>query len=612
MVMSSNDVLMPSDGHVLAWFCIKKAETVLCGCIMKVKFRIYEPLESFRAACPWIFVTSSGTHQHPIPLPQKTPPHIRSAVNRLLERLGTALADLTPRRFLRHPIVKDYLAEVLPNVPSPTLSDLHVSLANREHLAYYIDQVKKEQYPYGTGWEGPSHLSATGVRHYKECNDRDLPQEDLYIRKIVELPADACAAHLEDEPVRTGQSEDVRMVICMTKEGSRRLLTSQYLQSDIGFKRVIGFYEFELALELTVAPRTGVIFCRVFLNRQTATAHERLFREIDDIVKIDTGRRLQWRHIHGNTVEDTDGMILHFAADQHPGQAKGLGLYLQSLTLERKGVYDLHEPDRLLTDLSPYEHLHRVFRLCTVHALRNIHDARGITDEVRNLMRSLICMEHPAWDRTLEEIRTLGGKVGADWIQNKVDSKFALEGLCWEKSYIPWYIWKAGEANSNLVESVHADVNREGISCSLLGGIAKGRSFDAMKMKTLSAFETSGIRPSYKSGHLMENAAKNLKRKHRAHRNQLAAEDAKIAAHNARIEKARSSLTKAAENLSNLEEAMERSVLGRNSVEQRRVAAALERAQKALRTAEVKYEKEAKNGEILAGSGSGRIAAALK
>jgi hypothetical protein len=33
----------------------------------------------------------------------------------------------------------------------------------------------------------------------------------------------------------------------MSKEGSKRLLQAQYIQSDIGFKRVIGFVEFELA-----------------------------------------------------------------------------------------------------------------------------------------------------------------------------------------------------------------------------------------------------------------------------------------------------------------------------------------------------------------------------
>lgn len=49
-------------------------------------------------------------------------------------------------------------------------------------------------------------------------------------------------------------------------------------------------------------------------------------------------------------------------------------------------------------------------------------------------------------------------------------------------------IWKAGDSNSNLIESVHADVNREGVRCTLLGGVKKGEAFDAMKMRTLEVY----------------------------------------------------------------------------------------------------------------------------
>lgn len=72
-----------------------------------------------------------------------------------------------------------------------------------------------------------------------------------------------------------------------------------------------------------------------------------------------------------------------------------------------------------------------------------------------------------------------------DWVQDKIRSGFAFEAMCWEKSFIPCTIWMAGDANSNLIESVHADVNREGISCTLVGGLEKGYSFDKNKMNTL-------------------------------------------------------------------------------------------------------------------------------
>lgn len=118
------------------------------------KFRIYEPLEAYRKVCPKIFITSYGVHTHPIPLPLKTPSVVRKQIAELLVDLTEDLADLTPRRFLRHPIVNSYLRARFPDLPSPNLSDLHVSLANRSHLKAYIQLAKEQYFPAGTGWEG--------------------------------------------------------------------------------------------------------------------------------------------------------------------------------------------------------------------------------------------------------------------------------------------------------------------------------------------------------------------------------------------------------------------------------------------------------------------------
>jgi hypothetical protein len=116
-------------------------------------------------------------------------------------------------------------------------------------------------------------------------------------------------------------------------------------------------------------------------------------------------------------------------------------------------------------------------------------------------MRSLLCLEHTSWDATLEGIRAKGGKAGngtslvltektllsypTDWLRDKETSGFVFSAICWERSFIPWDIWRAGDSNSNLVESVHSDVNREGVRCTLLGGLQKGQAFDVMRLKSL-------------------------------------------------------------------------------------------------------------------------------
>ena len=99
----------------------------------------------------------------------------------------------------------------------------------------------------------------------------------------------------------------------MTKESSHCLLDAQYLQSNIGFKRIIGFYEFELrGLDLDshtsitfllaklvykyTDPHylTGFPYSRVYLNCQTAAAHQLILEKIEAIIFEDTGKMIQW------------------------------------------------------------------------------------------------------------------------------------------------------------------------------------------------------------------------------------------------------------------------------------------------------------------------------
>lgn len=128
-------------------------ESISCDCTVKA----YVPLEAYRAVCPKVLVVVKGVHYHPIPLPTKTPPEIKAEILSLLPRFQEDLPDLTPRRFLRNPIVKSYLALKFPNILNPTLSDLHISLANRSHLKAYIDQIRKTIFPHGTDWTGSNH-----------------------------------------------------------------------------------------------------------------------------------------------------------------------------------------------------------------------------------------------------------------------------------------------------------------------------------------------------------------------------------------------------------------------------------------------------------------------
>jgi len=67
----------------------------------------------------------------------------------------------------------------------------------------------------------------------------------------------------------------------------------------------------------------AIVVARGFTTSQSASAHKILFRCIFEIAQSDTGKPIQFRHIHGSGLDT-------FMADGHKGQALGM---LQSFCL---------------------------------------------------------------------------------------------------------------------------------------------------------------------------------------------------------------------------------------------------------------------------------------
>lgn len=91
----------------------------------------------------------------------------------------------------------------------------------------------------------------------------------------------------------------------------------------------------------------------------------------------------------------------------------GLGLHLQHIAQQEipADQHDLHEPTRLLSELTKYEHLHHLLWLCIVHILRNIKKAK-VSKEVKEEVRSLACIRHPNFEHAIQQIQHLGEKAG--------------------------------------------------------------------------------------------------------------------------------------------------------------------------------------------------------
>ncbi|KAG1774066.1 hypothetical protein EV702DRAFT_1128194 [Suillus placidus] len=68
---------------------------------------------------------------------------------------------------------------------------------------------------------------------------------------------------------------------------------------------------------------------------------------------------------------------------------------------------------------------------------------------------------------------------------------FALPVLYRPESFIPKNIWRACPATTNGNEQTHRNVNRDGVSLILLGGIMRGRAFDDRAVQSVDVHTSS-------------------------------------------------------------------------------------------------------------------------
>ncbi|KAK0191528.1 hypothetical protein F5146DRAFT_1001331 [Armillaria mellea] len=177
--------------------------------------------------------------------------------------------------------------------------------------------------------------------------------------------------------------------------------------------------------------------------------------------------------------------ILHWAADQHRRQAKGLGLHLQDIAREMgEEQRDLHEPGHSLYSLGVYEHLYQILHICEAHITQGIASC-AVPDYTPILNER-------------EEQQDKDSFCCLAWLNNKRDSKFALQGMCWEKSFIPLSIWQVGDTTTNAAEISHIDIYRERMPCSLVGGISHAHHYDKMPLHIHRITQKMGVKASYR------------------------------------------------------------------------------------------------------------------
>ncbi|KAG1746028.1 uncharacterized protein EDB91DRAFT_1080250 [Suillus paluster] len=350
---------------------------------------------------------------------------------------------------------------------SPCLSDIHPLLANLDHVRRLINVFHFEKYPLGTGFEGARLL-------VDEENKQS--REQRYVR---------CA-----ETYTLTAKTEFHLVICMTSNMSHRLLGAKRISIDTSFKCLHDWQEFEIEAWDSEHMRS-VMGARAFTTSQSAQAHLILFRRIFEIAEEDTGLSVSFQHIHGTGYESV-------VADGHMGQ--GLGELSvsgcsasNSVRIITRSVFTKNNV--CSSDLDPYAHLRRFYRVCVTHFKRNVQALRTyVSSEVYSAMLSLASSEpHPDINKTLATIRG-GGRKAQAWLKDKLETnKFVLAAIYRPASLIPKVIWRACPSTTNGNEQAHHSANRDGVNLTLLGGIMRGRDFDERAAQSMEVHTSLGI-----------------------------------------------------------------------------------------------------------------------
>ncbi|PKC11895.1 hypothetical protein RhiirA5_397230 [Rhizophagus irregularis] len=230
-------------------------DTVKCSMILSKSCK--------RKKCALVCV---GTHNHPPLVPERIPSGIKNNLESLITQAIQQDDNVTSRSILSGNLLSAYFNK-------ETLAEVHVSLNNIDKLRYLVGKAYKTLHPFGQG--------VIGIYH-----DILNPKSDLinYVRKI-------------DLYSNNGQV----IITCMLDNQAKKLITLDYFQIDVSFKRVKGeINEFEI---------------NTYDSKHHLRYH-RLFSSLFQIIREVSGQSIQFRHIHGSGI----GCIL---ADLDAAQAKG-------------------------------------------------------------------------------------------------------------------------------------------------------------------------------------------------------------------------------------------------------------------------------------------------
>ncbi|KAI9102786.1 hypothetical protein DFS34DRAFT_409714 [Phlyctochytrium arcticum] len=392
-----------------------------------VTFTKITPLD--QKAFPFVILLSHGVHTHPPPPPVKIPTDIRSQLQTFLA--GTSSSILSVRAIIGGRYLQTWFGRLLESIAA----DIHLSFNDLLSVRRLTAAESRRRDPFGESVLG---VMAEMFTQYQKRDEEDT----LYIRKAEYTPSNKM------------------IVLCALERQLLGLKKGGAVLIDMTFKGIRGdFNEWEIAMmERGVAGKNAMVMAavRIYTDGKDADVYCRVFEMVNTLCRDETGQGLRFRHVHGNV----DGCITVVLSDLDPGQYKGLGLFLEKMTADT-------------TKMTWSEHLQHVLKSCKVHFDRNVNkNAPGEARKgLRALMKQIAIADQPATLGALfKQIVVVGAQRGLqlkDWV-SLYQQPYIIASLYPAFSKIPRDIWAITMTDTNQIEGMHKDQNRNFMAGSLL------------------------------------------------------------------------------------------------------------------------------------------------
>ncbi|KAF9018292.1 hypothetical protein BDZ89DRAFT_1117241 [Hymenopellis radicata] len=386
-------------------------------------------------------------HSHPLLPTTKISKDVKALYEKCVKAVG--LVGATVMKVDNSPTTSIIMGGKTPGQVDPAL----LSGRNKREA---IQQLKRVEFPYGTGFEGVQHM------YIREASALKLA--DRYVQSII--PSDTTGGML---------------IFTFEPRTFARILEVDTLEIDTTFKRINDVYNEWEVVGFHKSSAQTITLARVYTNRATRGQFKATFDELQRLCLLFNGKPLNFRQFTKN------GTLTNLGEDMEAAQALGAADSFMPT------VDPIHSGIVVTTAEALIPHF---ITTCHTHAKRAVLDFKGLLDEkdFRRILDFVYLPDEAALTEFNDWIHSLKIKKIIDWWDHKWKSPWILGTLIQCRSKMSAETWARASHTTNISEAQHAWTNKQtGIKLTLLEGILSARTSDRQVADNLHCSKVSGV-----------------------------------------------------------------------------------------------------------------------